>query len=129
MNSHKHARLTPKGRALLVSRVLEGGWSVGAASYAGGVSKRTGFKWLARFRAEGDAGLLDRSSRPRRSPRALTPQDQAELEALRRRRWPAVAHAKRPDRTAIDTSHDIDAAGGARHPRSTSWMGRRGPSI
>jgi transposase InsO family protein len=88
MNSHKHARLTPKGRALLVSRVLEEGWSVAAASYAGGVSKRTGFKWLARFKAEGGAGLVDRSSRPRRSPRALTLQDQGELEALRRRRWP-----------------------------------------
>ena len=88
MNSHKHARLTPKGRALLVSRVLDEGWSVAAASHAGGVSKRTGFKWLARFRAEGEAGLLDRSSRPRRSPRALTPQDQGELEALRRQRWP-----------------------------------------
>ena len=88
MNSHKHARLTPKGRALLVSRVFDEGWSVAAASHAGGVSKRTGFKWLARFRAEGEAGLLDRSSRPRRSPRALTPQDQGELEALRRQRWP-----------------------------------------
>ena len=63
MNSHKHARLTPKGRALLVSRVFDEGWSVAAASHAGGVSKRTGFKWLARFRAEGEAGLLDRSSR------------------------------------------------------------------
>jgi len=52
MNSHKHARLTPKGRALLVSRVLDEGWSVGAASEAAGISKRTGFKWLARFRSE-----------------------------------------------------------------------------
>ena len=62
MNSHKHARLTPKGRALLVSRVLDEGWSVGAASEAAGVSKRTGFKWLARFRSEGAAGLADRVS-------------------------------------------------------------------
>ena len=64
MNSHKHARLTPKGRALLVCRVLNEGWTVATASAAAGVSKRTGFKWLARFRCEGAAGLVDRSSRP-----------------------------------------------------------------
>lgn len=88
MNSHKHARLTPKGRALLVSRVLEEGWSVAAASQAAGVSRRTGFKWLARFKAEGLAGLADRSSRPKRCPRALTVQEQGQLQALRRQRWP-----------------------------------------
>jgi transposase len=88
MNSHKHARLTPKGRALLVSRVLDEGWTVAAASEAAGVSKRTGFKWLARFKAEGQVGLADRSSRPQRSPRALTFQEQDELENLRRRCWP-----------------------------------------
>ncbi|TXC62154.1 helix-turn-helix domain-containing protein [Piscinibacter aquaticus] len=88
MNSHKHARLTAKGRALLVSRVLNEGWTMSAASEAAGVSKRTGFKWLARFKAEGAAGPADRSSRPKRSPRALTAQKQAQLEDLRRRRWP-----------------------------------------
>lgn len=88
MNSHKHARLTAIGRALLVSRVVNEGWSVAAASQAAGVSKRTGFKWLARFKAEGSPGLADRSSRPRRCPRALTPQEQGRLEELRRQRWP-----------------------------------------
>jgi len=88
MNSHKHARLTAKGRALLVSRVLDEGWSVAIASEAAGVSKRTGFKWLARFRSEGAAGLADRSSRPFSSPGALTAQQQGELERLRRQRWP-----------------------------------------
>ena len=88
MNSHKHARLTPKGRALLVSRVVDQGWTVALASEAAGVSRRTGFKWLARFKAEGEVGLIDRSSRPLRSPRALTPQEQGELEGMRRRRWP-----------------------------------------
>ncbi len=88
MNSHKHARLTAKGRALLVSRVLDEGWPVAIASEAAGVSKRTGFKWLARFRTEGAAGLADRSSRPLRSPRALSTEQQGELERLRRQRWP-----------------------------------------
>lgn len=49
MNSHKHARLTPKGRALLVSRVLDEGWTVADASMAAGVSQRTSYQWLARF--------------------------------------------------------------------------------
>ena len=88
MNSHKHARLTVKGRALLVNRVLEEGWTVQIASEAAGVSRRTGFKWLARFKAEGPAGLADRSSRPKRSPKALTAQENSELESMRRRRWP-----------------------------------------
>ena len=88
MNSHKHARLTPKGRALLVSRVLDEGWTVAEASEAAGVSKRTSYKWLARFKAEGEPGLLDRSSRPRHSPRGLSAQEKGTLEALRRQRWP-----------------------------------------
>lgn len=88
MNSHKHARLTPKGRALLVSRVLEQGWTVTDASLAAGVSKRTGYKWLARFKAEGEPGLLDRSSRPKRCPRSISAQEQCALEVLRRKRWP-----------------------------------------
>ena len=88
MNSHKHARLTPKGRALLVSRVLHEGWTVADASLAVGVSKRTGYKWLARFRAEGEPGLLDRSSRPRRCPRGLSAEERYALEGLRRQRWP-----------------------------------------
>lgn len=88
MNSHKHARLTPIGRALLVSRVLDQGWTVVAASHAAGVSCRTGYKWLARFRAGGAAGLVDRSSRPRRIPSALSSAEQAQLEELRRQRLP-----------------------------------------
>ncbi|MCW2492622.1 MAG: Integrase, catalytic region, partial [Frankiales bacterium] len=48
----------------------------------------TGFKWLAHFKAEALAGLADRSSRPRRMPRALTAVERAQLEELRRRRLP-----------------------------------------
>ena len=57
MNIHKNARLTPKNRALLVERVLSDGWTVSEASHAAGVSERTGWKWLARFRDEGLGGL------------------------------------------------------------------------
>ena len=88
MNSHKHARLTPIGRALLVSRVLQQGWKVVAAAAAAGVSQRTAYKWLARFRSEGTAGLHNRSCRPRACPHALSAAKQAQLQALRRQRWP-----------------------------------------
>ena len=61
MNRHKNARTTPYGRALMVRRVRELGWSAGQAAEAAGVSVRTVRKWLARHRSEGAAGLLDRS--------------------------------------------------------------------
>lgn len=111
MNSHKHARLTPKGRALLVSRVLKEGWTVAAASAAAGVSKRTGFKWLARFKSEGEAGLVDRSSRPQRSPRALTTEELEELERLRRRRWPLWRIATQAQRGVATVSRCMKRLG------------------
>lgn len=94
MNSHKHARLTPKGRALLVGRVLDEGWTVREASLAAGVSPQTTYKWIRRFQAEGDAGLFDRSSRPRSSPTATPRCKRRRFEQLRRRRWPLwrIAH-------------------------------------
>jgi transposase InsO family protein len=67
--AHPRARLNLFGRELLVRRVLVEGWSVPTAAKAQGVSRATGYKWICRFRAEGRAGLIDRSSRPRRSPR------------------------------------------------------------
>jgi transposase InsO family protein len=84
MNSHKHARLTLSGRALLVSRVLTQGWTMAAATEAVGVSRRTGYKWLARFKAEGHAGLYDRSSRPRTAPAACLAEEVQRFEQRRR---------------------------------------------
>jgi len=86
MNVHKNARLTPLGREHLV-RLMLGGQSPEAAAAAVGVCPRTARKWLARYRAEGPAGLWDRSSRPARL-RRLTPQKTVErIVALRRLRW------------------------------------------
>jgi len=64
MNIHKNARLTPQGRLLLVERITEAGWSVVQAAQAAGISVRQSYRWLARYRAEGAAGLGDRSSAP-----------------------------------------------------------------
>jgi transposase InsO family protein len=93
MKLHANARTCPKSRRLLVDR-LEGGWSLRSAAEAAGVSERTAAKWLARWRAEGEAGLLDRSSAPRRSPSRL-PADRLEaIEALRRLRMTAAEIAE-----------------------------------
>ncbi len=86
--AHRTARLNVYGRQLLVTRVLRLGWSVPVAAEAMGVSRATGYKWLRRYRAEGVAGLADRSSRPHRSPRR-TPEARTDEVLLARTtlRW------------------------------------------
>jgi len=65
MKLHRNAKLSVKGRELLVERIEHAGWSLTQAAEAAGVSDRTARKWLARYRVEGPAGLLDRSSAPK----------------------------------------------------------------
>src|SRR5690349_19268999 len=84
MRIHANAPLGPKGRLVMVERVLERGWSLAEAAEAAGVSERTCSKWLARYRAEGEAGLLDRSSAPRSVPHR-TRQELVEAIVLLRR--------------------------------------------
>ena len=67
--SHRNARLNVHGRQLLVERVRVPGWAVAHAVKAQGISRQCAHRWLARFDAEGEAGLEDRSSRPHSSPR------------------------------------------------------------
>ena len=64
MQVHARARLTPNGRQLVVDRVLKEGWTATAAAEAAGVAERTVYRWLERYRAEGETGLRDRSSAP-----------------------------------------------------------------
>src|SRR5215204_4582468 len=71
--AHANARLTEFGRLLLIQRLTELGWPPAQAAEALGVSRATADKWLGRYRAHGQAGLADRSSRPHRCPHALTP--------------------------------------------------------
>ena len=63
MNIHQNARTNPYSRAILVARI-EGGWTATEAAASFGISVRTVRKWRACERAEGPAGLVDRSSRP-----------------------------------------------------------------
>jgi transposase len=71
MRLHANARTCPNSRKLLVTRIEEEGWSLMPAAEAAGISERSARKWRDRWRAEGDAGLLDRSSAPQRAPTAL----------------------------------------------------------
>lgn len=95
MDIHKNARSCPASRELVVRRVLEQGWSVGQAAEAAGLSVRTAYKWLHRYRAEGLSGLADRSSRPRRSPRKTPRARRRRVVALRRQRMSGAEIAAR----------------------------------
>ena len=85
MNVHKNARLTPKGRELLIER-LERGEPPSDVACAMGVSASTVYKWRRRYRTEGPAGLQDRSSRPTASPRKTPADVEAKVIALRKER-------------------------------------------
>jgi transposase InsO family protein len=65
MKLHANAALSLNQRRRLVGRVVDEGWSLAKAAEAAEVSERTAGKWVARYRADGQAGLLDRSSAPR----------------------------------------------------------------
>ena len=80
---HPNAPLTPEGRRRMVACVLDRCWSVAATAERFQVDAKTVRKWRDRFLAEGDAGLWDRSSRPRRSPNR-TPEAQRLTETRRR---------------------------------------------
>ncbi len=87
MDLHANAALTLNKRRRLASRVCEQGWRLADAAAAGETSTRTAQKWSARYRAEGEAGLLDRPSAARRVWNR-TPADRvAAIVALRRLRF------------------------------------------
>ena len=93
MKLHANHRTCPSSRRLLCRRVVDQGWTLRQAAEAAGCSVRTAAKWLSRYRG-GDQELLDRSSRPRRSPSQLPPQRVAAIERLRRLRMTAVEIAE-----------------------------------
>jgi transposase InsO family protein len=98
MKLHANARLSLKGRELLIDRVELAGWSLMEAAEAAGISERTARKWLARWRAEGPAGLLDRSSAPQVVANRTEEQTIAVIAALRRLRMTAAEIAEVLDR-------------------------------
>jgi transposase InsO family protein len=94
MKLHANARTCPNSRRLLVCRVREQGWSVMAAAEAAGIGERTAYRWLRRFREEGERGLLDRSSAPKRIPHKTPAKRVEAIAALRRLRMTAAEIAE-----------------------------------
>ena len=82
---HRNAKLTPAGRRILVERIQSGRPAAHVAAEMG-VARKTAYKWWQRWLAEGEAGLQDRSSRPRRSPTRVPARLERKIERLRRRR-------------------------------------------
>ena len=87
MNLHANAELSLKKRRRMVARVLEQEWSITKAALAAEVSERTCSKWVKRYLAEGEAGLLDRPSTPRHVANRTSEQTIQAIAALRRLRF------------------------------------------
>ena len=111
MDIHKNARSCPRSRELLVRRVLEQGWPVREAGEAAGLSVRTAYKWLQRYRASGLPGLADRSSRPRCSPRRTRKALRRQVVALRRQRMSGAEIAVRVDLSAATVARILRSEG------------------
>ncbi|HUK13834.1 MAG TPA: leucine zipper domain-containing protein, partial [Thermoanaerobaculaceae bacterium] len=111
MDLHQNARSCPASRVVLVKRVRELGWTVRSAAAAVGMSERRAYVWLARYRAEGEEGLQDRSSRPRRMAHRV-PADRLERALVLRRQRRSAS----------------EIAGLVGVPRSTvgRWLARHG---
>lgn len=82
--SHRNARTTFQGRLLIVER-RRAGWPQAHIAAAMGISRKCVKTWLDRFAAQGEAGLRDRSSRPRTCPRRTPAQVEQQIINLRRR--------------------------------------------
>jgi transposase InsO family protein len=94
MRLHRNAALSWSGRRLLAERVLEQGWTTTAAAAAAGVSVRCARKWVSRYRAAGEAGLVDRSSAPMRVANRTAAERVAVIVALRQLRMTAAEIAE-----------------------------------
>jgi transposase InsO family protein len=90
MKLHRNAKLSVKGRELLIERIEHAGWSLTEAAEAAGVSDRTAREWLARYRTDGELGLLDRSSAPMMVANRTDERRVEVIAALRRLRMTAA---------------------------------------
>lgn len=89
MRLHANAALSLNRRRVLCRRVVEERWSLRRAAAAAEVSERCARKWVSRYRAEGELGLLDRSSAPHSIPHRTSEQRVEAIMALRRLRFTA----------------------------------------
>ena len=100
-----------------MDRVVSHGWLIRDAAEAAGVSQRTACKWLGRFREEGEAGLVDRSSVPRRMPTRTVPERVQAILALRELRFTAAEIAETLGMAHSTVSAVLKREGRGRLPR------------
>ena len=122
MRLHSNAKRCPSGRLLLCRRVLEEGWTVRQAADAVGISQRRASVYLARYRREGEAGLLDRPAAPRSIPRRTGEDRVQAIAALRRLRMsgPEIAEVLSMPRSTVSA---ILARASCCISTSRSWPG------
>ena len=102
MNLHAHAALSLKGLRELCLAVVERERTLAAAAEAASVSVRCARKWVGRYRADGEAGLRDRSSAPHRIPHRTGEQRVAAIAALRRVRFTGPGDRRGARHAAVD---------------------------
>jgi transposase InsO family protein len=121
MDLHKNARLSLRSREALVRNVILEKHTLKAAAAAFSVSRKTAAKWVGRYRQNPAASLLDRSSRPHRSPRATSPSLIELVIQLRRSHRPAFLIAHQTGLSAATVSRILRRARLSRwrdlHPR------------
>jgi transposase InsO family protein len=104
MKLHANAPLSPKGRQLLIDRIERESRSVQDVAESVGISERTARKWLARYRVEGAAGLVDRPSAPNVVANRTEEQTIEAIAALRRLRFTGPEIAEVLDRPVSTVS-------------------------
>ena len=125
---HPNAALTPKMRRRMAVCVTEQRWSVAAAAERFQVDAKTVRKWRDRYLAEGEAGLLDRHSRPRTCPGRTPDAKRAEvIELRRRRRWGADHIAHETGLAASTVQNILNQAGLGRLDRGDRATAPREP--
>ena len=110
MDLHQNARLTFRSREALAHKILIERLTLNAAAAAFNVSRKTAAKWLRRYRASGLAGLRDRSSRPRLSPRRTSAELVTQVLALRRQLHPAYQIARATHLSSATVSRILQRA-------------------
>ena len=103
---HRNAPLTPEGRRRLC-QLIEDGWTVAAAAESMRISRQTAHKWWRRYREAGPAGLVDRSSRPRRCPTRTPARVERRVVELRRRHQVSAARLAPRAGVPASTLHRI----------------------
>lgn len=111
MNIHKNARLTPRRREEMSLSVIEGGLTKAQAARVYDVSPKIVARWVERYKAEGRAGMVDRSSRPRHSPNAVDRAAVDRIVALRRQRWTGAHIAQEVGVSPATVSRVLKRAG------------------